>query len=351
MQKSENVPLISVIVPVYRVEKYLERCIGSIVSQTYRNLEILLIDDGSPDRCPQICDAWAEKDPRVRVIHQENRGVSAARNAGVDAARGEFIGFVDGDDFILPEYFETLYTALSENRADLSMCKSLFVDEDGDAMAVFLLQHSQPPGVYSGRELLEQGLIYNVWGILFRADTCRERRFPENRIYGEDYSYICLLLPTCDRIAVSGKKLYHYTWREDGAVGQTRHALNEHKLIDGAEVAIELHQYFLSLDMRGPARIALCRGFDFVCLPVRRGFYFRDRNYRIVNHMFLWLFKRTVQIQKTAALQFFLYLIGHSLKRDVYSKAKLSFHWKKRKLMHFFRRSRKNESERHPKDH
>ena len=341
MQESEHTPLISVIVPVYRVEKYLERCIGSIVSQTYSNLEILLIDDGSPDQCPQICDSWDKKDARIRVIHQENRGVSAARNAGVAAAKGEFIGFIDSDDFILPEYFETLYLLLTVNQADLSMCKSLYVDEDGDAIAAFLLQSSLPAGVYSGREILEQGPIYNVWGILLCAETCKGRRFPENRIYGEDYFYITRLLPSCARIAVTGKKLYHYTWREDGAVGQTRHALNEHKLRDAAEIAIELHLFFLSLGMRIQARNALCRGFDFICLPIRRGFYFMDKNDRIVNAAFFRLTKRTVQIKKAAALPFFLYLIGHSLKRDLYDKLKLALHWKKRALICHFRKETK----------
>ena len=340
-QENDRAPLISVIVPVYRVEKYLERCIKSIVSQTYRNLEVLLIDDGSPDRCPQICDSWAKKDERIRVIHQENRGVSAARNAGVDAARGEFIGFIDSDDFILPEYFETLYMTLTVNRADVSMCKSLYVDEDGDAIASFLLKSSQPPGAYSGREILEQGPIYNVWCILFRAETCKGRRFPENRIYGEDYSYITRLLPACSRVAVSGKRLYHYTWREDGAVGETRHVLNEHKLRDGAEVAVELYLFFRSLGMRRQARDALRLGFESTCLPIRQGYYFKSNNYRFVNQTFLWLIKRTVQIKKAASLPYFLYLIGSSAKRIVYDRAKLAFHWQKRKLLCHIRRETK----------
>lgn len=350
-QERSLAPLISVIVPVYRVEKYLDRCIGSIVSQTYGNLEILLIDDGSPDRCPEICDSWAERDARVRVIHQENRGVSAARNAGVAAAAGEFIGFVDSDDFILPEYFETLYTILTANQADISMCKCLYVDEDGDALAFFLLQSSQPAGVYSGREILKQGPVYNVWCILFRAETCRERQFPENRIYGEDYSYISLLLPSCARIAVSGKRLYHYTWREDGAVGQTRHELNEHKLRDGAETAVELYLFFRSLGLRNTADGALSRGFEFICLPIRKGYYFKDHNHRIVNQILFWLIKRTVQLRKAAALPYFLHLIGASLKRDLFSRVKLALHWQKRKLRCYLRKGGKNESEQRPKDH
>ena len=92
--------LISIIVPVYKVEKYIDRCVESIINQTYKNIEIILVDDGSPDNCPKICDEWAKKDKRIRVIHKENRGVSSARNVGIDVAKGKYIGFVDSDDYI-----------------------------------------------------------------------------------------------------------------------------------------------------------------------------------------------------------------------------------------------------------
>ena len=116
-----QLPLISVIVPVYKVENYLDCCVQSIVNQTYSNLEILLIDDGSPDASGAMCDAWAEKDSRIRVIHQENAGGGAARNAGLDAARGERIAFVDSDDYIAPDCYQYLHTLLEEG-ADIAEC-------------------------------------------------------------------------------------------------------------------------------------------------------------------------------------------------------------------------------------
>ena len=102
-------PLISVIVPVYKVEPYLDRCVQSIVNQTYKNLEIILVDDGSPDHCPAMCDAWAEKDSRIRVIHKENGGVSTARNAGINIAKGAFFTFVDSDDWIDRDALQLLW--------------------------------------------------------------------------------------------------------------------------------------------------------------------------------------------------------------------------------------------------
>ena len=115
--------LVSVIVPVFMVERYLDRCIQSIVNQTYSNLEIILIDDGSMDQCPQICDKWVEKDSRIIVIHKDNGGVSRARNTGMEKAKGSYIVFVDSDDYLEPLYIEYLYRALCDTGADISECR------------------------------------------------------------------------------------------------------------------------------------------------------------------------------------------------------------------------------------
>ncbi len=113
---------ISVIVPVYGVEDYLDRCVQSIRTQTYSNLEIILIDDGSPDRCGAMCDEYALKDPRIQVIHQKNAGLSGARNSGLDLASGDLIGFVDSDDCIHPQMFEIMKDTVSSTRTDLCLC-------------------------------------------------------------------------------------------------------------------------------------------------------------------------------------------------------------------------------------
>ena len=124
-------PTLSVIVPVYRVEQYLEKCIRSILGQTMADLELILVDDGSPDGCPALCDAAAEQDPRVRVIHQKNGGLSAARNAGLDIARGEWIGFVDSDDFVALDLYRTLLDRVRADGTKLAICSLVYVDENG----------------------------------------------------------------------------------------------------------------------------------------------------------------------------------------------------------------------------
>ena len=124
-------PEISVIVPVYKVEKYLNECIDSILAQTFTDFEVILVDDGSPDNCPAMCDAAAERDERVRVIHKANGGVSTARNAGLAAARGNWVGFVDSDDVIDKTYLEKLYCAGKQSGAEIVACNLLFMREDG----------------------------------------------------------------------------------------------------------------------------------------------------------------------------------------------------------------------------
>ena len=123
--------MISVIVPIYDVEKYLPKCIESIINQTYKDLQIILVDDGSPDSCPQICNEYAKLDLRIEVIHQENSGVSAARNAGLKIAKGEYIGFVDPDDWIEPDMYSAMLTSMIENEAELVVCGYNYYDENG----------------------------------------------------------------------------------------------------------------------------------------------------------------------------------------------------------------------------
>ena len=123
--------LVTIVVPVYKVEKYIDKCINSILSQTYKNLEIILVDDGSPDDCGKICDRYAKLDTRINVIHKENGGLSDARNAGNDVAKGKFISFIDSDDYIEPEYIEILYKAIKKDETDIAISSHKVIYESG----------------------------------------------------------------------------------------------------------------------------------------------------------------------------------------------------------------------------
>ena len=188
-------PKISVIVPIYKTEKYLDKCIESIVNQTYTDIEIILVDDGSPDNCPIMCDEWAKKDERIKVIHKENGGLSDARNAGIDIASGEYIGFVDGDDCILPTMYEKLYSAIEANEADLSICGYLYVDEELHQLEAS--EYSSPMknevlDSYGAMQRLctEDKYWYYTTSVnrLYRKYLFDEIRFPKGVLHEDEYT-------------------------------------------------------------------------------------------------------------------------------------------------------------------
>ena len=198
-------PLISVIVPVYNVENYLDKSIGSILAQTYQNLELILVDDGSKDASGAMCDAWRAKDARIRVIHQANGGQALARNHGIDEAAGAYLAFIDSDDWIAPDYLETLYRLLQEHRAEISICdKQMIYESGGQAKSS---EEEDQIRDYTNREALK-ALFYqreidnSPWGKLYRASLFNGVRFPEGKIY-EDLGTIYRLLYQCEAVLLS----------------------------------------------------------------------------------------------------------------------------------------------------
>ena len=135
-------PLVSVVVPIYNVEAYFNRCIGSIVNQTYNNLDIILVDDGSPDKCPQLCDEWAKRDARIRVIHKQNEGVGVARNYGIDKACGKYLLFVDGDDFLDLKTVEKCIDNLFHQKTDIVIFGCCDVDKNEKKYFLFITNNN-----------------------------------------------------------------------------------------------------------------------------------------------------------------------------------------------------------------
>jgi glycosyltransferase involved in cell wall biosynthesis len=221
---TDSMDLISVIVPVYKVEPYLRQCVDSILAQTYTNLEVILVDDGSPDNCGMICDEYAAKDPRVKVIHKENGGVSCARNGGIDVASGEFICFVDSDDVISPYFVEYLKRAQESCDADISYCGHRRFYEES-----LPLPHTEE-GPFEHQELLvlsgpealaNQFAIWytpNVWDKLIRRSLFENLRFPKAK-RAEDLWMSYHLLAKAPKIAGIKKcELYYYRCTEVGAM-------------------------------------------------------------------------------------------------------------------------------------
>lgn len=204
-------PLISVIIPVYKAEKYLPACLDSVLGQTYRNLEVILVDDGSPDNSGAVCDAYAAKDARVRVIHQKNGGPSAARNAGLDAAKGVYIGFADADDYIDPDMYRSLYERLRVAGADIVQCRHRDTLEDGSLLSV-------TPNVEDGvldRESALKGLFsgpvqFVNWDKLYRRELFGELRFDARFPICEDMFLNYQLLKKSGRVALMRDAYYTY---------------------------------------------------------------------------------------------------------------------------------------------
>ena len=214
------VALISVIVPVYKVEPYLDCCVQSIVEQTWPTLEIILVDDGSPDNCPVMCNAWAEKDARIRVIHKANGGLSDARNAGLEIASGDYISFIDSDDWISPGMLEQLYDAMQRDDSDIAACSVEMFWDDGTPSQML----TAPTNRILGREqaeraLMNQRLLKNpVWYKLYRRGCVQGICFETGKLH-EDVFWSYLVFSNARRVSIIDYVGYHYRQRSDSIMG------------------------------------------------------------------------------------------------------------------------------------
>lgn len=218
----EQNALISVIVPVYNVEKYLPKCVESLMAQTWKNLEIILVDDGSPDNSWSIMQEYARRDSRVRPLRQKNGGLSAARNAGVDAAKGEYIGFLDGDDYLAPETYELLYRAMMKYDAQISICSFEYVDEYGNVLPTNSPMTREE--VLTREEALNRlGGDKNWYYVtapnrLYRRELFDKVRFPLGKIHEDEYT-AHLFYWQCERVAIVPRNLYYYVQHGSGIMG------------------------------------------------------------------------------------------------------------------------------------
>lgn len=213
--------LISVIVPVYKVEKYLDKCVSSIVNQTYRNLEIILVDDGSPDHCGAMCDAWAEKDERIKVIHKENGGLSDARNVGMDAANGNYIGFVDSDDWIDDQMYQCLHSAITTTSSDIAACGARRIWVDGKpakelrSVNVDRVLHQDAT---MEALITSNGLLQTVWNKLYRRNVTEGVLFAKGLIH-EDEFWTWQVVARARRIVTLKESYYNYLQRDNSIMG------------------------------------------------------------------------------------------------------------------------------------
>lgn len=214
--------LVSIIVPVYQVKPYLKKCMDSLIHQSYENIEIILVDDGSTDGGGDICDEYARKDKRVQVIHKENEGLSAARNSGIDVAKGQYLAFVDSDDWVDHSYIRTMYEALQETDSDMVQCELLEVfDEDTETEN----QTVTAPIVFTGREFsyatytLLSWKCNLAWNKLYKKELFENVRYPKGKIHEDEFTTYKLIWKAKKVALVSGK-LYFYRQRMDSIMGK-----------------------------------------------------------------------------------------------------------------------------------
>ena len=225
-EKTASMPLISVIVPIYNIERYIGVCVESLIRQQYENLEIILVDDGSPDRCPEICNLYATKDDRIKVVHKENGGLVSARKAGLQASHGEYVGYVDGDDWVGPAFYETLVSAAMDTDSDVVIAGQdrVFFDQSKK------LCNRLPAGVYEEERLSHLyenmlstdqfhclGVFTYLWNKLFRREALYSSQMNvDDRIFiGEDAACAYPALLSSKRVCIVEDTSYHYRQRED----------------------------------------------------------------------------------------------------------------------------------------
>lgn len=235
-----DLPLISVVVPVYRVEDYLDHCIQSIVEQTYPNLEILLVDDGSPDKSGEICDRWAQRDSRIRVFHKENAGAGAARNTALDAATGEIIAFVDSDDYLHPNLYAHLYSLMKDG-VDIAECEigltenDDLVMDDGTGANILVCDTEEALRLHIQDEVFRQ----TPPNKLYRRECVGDLRFPEGNLIDDEF-FTYKVLGNAGKLAHSSACMYAYRQQ----AGSAMHKPYSLRRLQGLDAKCQRLDYF-----------------------------------------------------------------------------------------------------------
>lgn len=202
--------LVSIIIPIYNTEPYIHKCMDSIINQTYGNLEIILIDDGSTDKSGSICDEYSKGDNRVKVVHRENGGQSSARNLGIEVSKGKYIGFIDSDDYVDEKYVEYLLSLILYNNDDMSICNTYDFYENGNLVGINeqLVRKLNPENALEIM-LYEGGFDTGPCAKLYKKSLFHNLMFPENKIY-EDFEIMYKIIDRCESISYGGRALYYY---------------------------------------------------------------------------------------------------------------------------------------------
>lgn len=287
-------PLISIIIPVYNIDNYVSRCVESVISQSYENLDILLIDDGSDDASGEICDQYGEKYSRIRVIHKANGGLSEARNVGIEAAKGEYIAFLDGDDFITKNYVANLFNAIEQSLCDLAI--SMFMNVvDGQKINLNTDDVLENFRVVSSEECLksllyQKGIETSAPGKIYKRELIGDLRFPVGKLY-EDVMFTVQMIARSARVAIIDNVDYMYYQRQ----GSIQYQQFDRRKMDSIRHSLELEQF---IEQNYPKLIGAshCRRFNAVCnivLQIPPGEFPEEKQY-------LWTMIKKLRVEVIA---------------------------------------------------
>ena len=250
-------PLISVIVPVYGVEAYLDRCVTSVLAQDLRDFELILVDDGSPDRCGEMCEAWAKKDARIRVFHQSNGGLSSARNLGLDMAKGEYLSFIDSDDWVTADYLSYLYALIREEPGcKMAACNHTVLRRGKGKPACGIGQtHRLLTREEAFEDVLFHGCIdVSAWAKLYSRGVFADLRYPNGRLFEDTWLFGDILNRT-ERVIFGGKSCYFYEMHEGSTVNRGFREKNLEYIEAAEKLARDAKSAGLSDEVGGTRRI------------------------------------------------------------------------------------------------
>lgn len=314
-----NETLISVIVPVYKVEQYLEKCVNSIIAQTYSNLEIILVDDGSPDKCGYICDSFLKKDSRIKVIHKSNGGLSSARNAGIDIASGEYIGFVDSDDYIEPFMYEKLLDLIKHDKSKLAVCSVNYVYEDGKKINKTCSKKNILFNFHNAIIEMNIHRLFDMgaWSKLYHKSLFDNLRFPVGKL-SEDFYIMFKLFDRAQSISYLAIPCYNYLQRSNSITRST-------KINHDHEYAAE--EQMLYLDKKYPdlkivshtsyasAALTVYDSYIKNCVACSKKQLYHFRN--IIRQNFCYI-KQANYLPKSKKIQFTLFILSPYIYKNVF---------------------------------
>jgi glycosyltransferase involved in cell wall biosynthesis len=299
-------PKLSIIVPVYKVEQYIHKCVDSILAQTFTDFELILVNDGSPDNCGEICDEYSKKDNRIKVIHKENGGLSTARNAGLDLAKGDYVGFVDSDDWIESDMYELLYKMCENNNCDIAICTSKIHYTNrtiitGGNHSLIIYDKNQ------AMKAMLEGQLYDevVWTKLFKRNVLENIRFPVGLTY-EDTAFTYRVFHRTQKVCCIGEPKYNYIKRENSTMDRAIKNISIDAVLIYDEMYRFISEHYVELKKLVALKLANSSMVALNLISISGEFEEHEKKYYRVTSILNTYFRETIKLNYPATVKLLL---------------------------------------------